>query len=90
MAKARSAADREPVVAACRTARSTAFTEVTRPIAWSGSGSAVIGRALGQVGTNAGSEIMKGFNRPTTYSTPANQGMILYFLSDVYAPSSAQ
>lgn len=50
----------------------------------------VIGRALGQVGTNAGSEIMKGFNRPTTYSTPANQGMILYFLSDVYAPSSAQ
>lgn len=50
----------------------------------------VIGRALGQVGTNAGSEILKGFNRPTTYTTPANQGMILYFLSDVYAPSSAQ
>ncbi len=50
----------------------------------------VIGRALGQIGTNAGSEIMKGFNRPPTYSTPADQGMILYFLSDVFAPSSAQ
>lgn len=49
----------------------------------------VIGRALGQVGTNAGSEIMRGFDRPTTYSTPANQGMVLYFLADVYAPSSA-
>jgi intracellular multiplication protein IcmE len=50
----------------------------------------VIGRALGQMGTNAGGEIQKGFNRPATYSTPANQGMVLYFLSDVYAPSAAQ
>lgn len=49
----------------------------------------VIGRALGEVGTNAGSEIMRGFDRPTTYSTPANQGMVLYFLSDVYAPSTS-
>jgi len=50
----------------------------------------VVGRALGQVGTNAGSEIMKGFDRPTTYTTPPDQGMVLYFLTDVYAPSAAQ
>jgi intracellular multiplication protein IcmE len=50
----------------------------------------VVGRALGQVGTNAGAEIQKGFDRPTTYSTPANQGMILYFLSDAYASTATQ
>jgi intracellular multiplication protein IcmE len=50
----------------------------------------VVGRALGQVGSNAGAEIQKGFDRPTTYSTPANQGMILYFLSDAYASTATQ
>ncbi|UXI68335.1 DotG/IcmE/VirB10 family protein [Tahibacter amnicola] len=45
----------------------------------------IIGMALGEVGTNAGREIAKGFDRPPTYRTPANKGLGVYFLADVLA-----
>ena len=44
----------------------------------------IIANALGTMGTNLGGEVMKNFNRPDTYSTPAQQGFALYFLQDVY------
>ena len=44
----------------------------------------VIGSAVGEVGMAIGSEIRRrGFNQPSTYSTPAETGFILYFLEDV-------
>jgi intracellular multiplication protein IcmE len=39
--------------------------------------------AIGEIGTNAGAEIRQGFSRPTTYITPANQGIGVIFLADV-------
>lgn len=47
----------------------------------------VLATALGELGTNASQEIQRGFNRPTTYSTPANQGIAVFFLADVMAPN---
>ena len=48
----------------------------------------VIGSAVGELGTSLGSEIRRrGFNRPSTYATPAQQGFVLYFLEDV-APAN--
>lgn len=43
----------------------------------------IIGMALGELGTNAGREVAKGFNRPTTYRTDANRGFAVFFLQDV-------
>lgn len=44
----------------------------------------VIGSAVGELGASLGSEIRRrGFNRPSTYATPAEQGFVLYFLEDV-------
>ena len=44
----------------------------------------VIGSAVGEMGMAIGSEIRRrGFNQPSTYSTPAETGFILYFLEDV-------
>lgn len=47
----------------------------------------VIGTAVGEFGSAIGSEVRRGFNRPTTYSTPANQGFGLFFLQDVHEQS---
>lgn len=44
----------------------------------------VIGSAIGELGTSVGAEIRRrGFNQPSTYSTPAQTGFMLYFLEDV-------
>ena len=44
----------------------------------------VIGSAIGELGTSVGAEIRRrGFNQPSTYSTPAQTGFLLYFLEDV-------
>lgn len=44
----------------------------------------IIGSAVGEIGIAFGSEIRtRGFNQPSTYSTPAETGFILYFLEDV-------
>lgn len=43
----------------------------------------VYGSAVGEMGQAMASEIRRGFNRPSTYSTPANQGFGLYFLADM-------
>lgn len=51
----------------------------------------VIGSAVGEMGTAIGSEIRRrGFNQPSTYSTPAEKGFILYFLEDVQPTSDQQ
>lgn len=42
--------------------------------------------ALGEVGTNAGAAVKKGFSRPPTYITPANTGIGVVFLADVGEP----
>lgn len=39
--------------------------------------------AAGEMGNGMGSEVRRGFNRPTTYSIPPNQGIGIIFLSDV-------
>lgn len=50
----------------------------------------VIGSAVGELGNSIGAEIRRrGFNQPSTYSTPAEKGFILYFLDDV-APNAAE
>lgn len=48
----------------------------------------VVGRSVGQMGTALASEVQKGFNRPTTFSTPAERGYIIYFMADVYPTSN--
>lgn len=48
----------------------------------------VIATTIGEMGSNLGQEIQRGFNRPTTYSTPANQGIAVFFMADVYAGSN--
>ena len=51
----------------------------------------VIGSAIGELGMSIGSEIRRrGFNRPSTYSTPALQGFTLYFLEDVAGDAAQQ
>lgn len=47
----------------------------------------VIGTSVGELGSAIGSEVRRGFNRPTTYSTPANKGFGLFFLQDVHEQS---
>ena len=48
----------------------------------------VIGSAVGEMGMAIGSEIRRrGFNQPSTYSTPAETGFVLYFLEDVLPQS---
>ncbi|MEQ1767449.1 MAG: DotG/IcmE/VirB10 family protein, partial [Methylotenera sp.] len=54
-------------------------TQTTEP-----SNKQIIGRSLGEVGRNFSQEMRRDFNKPTTYSTPANKGFILYFMDDVY------
>jgi len=49
----------------------------------------VVGRSVGQMGTAIAAEVQKGFDRPTTYSTPAQHGFVIYFLSDVYTSSTS-
>ncbi len=39
--------------------------------------------ALGEVGQAFSQEVLRGFNRPTTFSTPASTGFALFFLEDV-------
>lgn len=39
--------------------------------------------ALGEVGQAFSQEVRRGFNRPTTFSTPASTGFALFFLEDV-------
>lgn len=49
-----------------------------------------IGSAVGELGNSIGAEIRRrGYNQPSTYSTPAEKGFILYFLEDV-APNATQ
>jgi len=40
--------------------------------------------ALGEVGQRMATQIQQNFNRPTTYSTPAQTGFGLFFMQDVY------
>lgn len=40
-------------------------------------------RAAGAMGTAAAQEIQRGYNRPTTFKTPANKGFALFFAEDV-------
>ena len=40
---------------------------------------------LGEIGSNAASEIKEGFNRPTTYSTEGKKQFALYFVDDAIA-----
>ena len=48
----------------------------------------VVGAAVGELGMAIGSEIRRrGFNQPSTYSTPAETGFVLYFLEDVLPQS---
>ena len=43
-----------------------------------------LGGAISEMGSAVGSEIRRrGYNQPSTYSTPAQQGFMLYFLEDV-------
>lgn len=44
----------------------------------------VIGMAVGEMGQAMAQEIRRGFNRPTTYSTPAQKGFGLFFMQDVH------
>jgi intracellular multiplication protein IcmE len=44
----------------------------------------VIGMAVGEMGQAMAQEIGRGFNRPPTYSTPAQKGFGLFFMQDVY------
>jgi len=44
----------------------------------------VIGMTVGEMGQAMAQEIRRGFNRPTTYSTPAQKGFGLFFMQDVY------
>lgn len=48
----------------------------------------VVGSVVGEMGTAIAGEIRSGFNRPTTYSTPAQHGFGLFFLQDVYDQSN--
>lgn len=41
-------------------------------------------QAVGEMGQAMSQEIRKGFNRPTTYSAPVNQGFGLFFLTDIH------
>ncbi len=43
----------------------------------------VIAQAVGEMGSAVSSEVRKNFNRPTTYSTPARQGVGIFFMADV-------
>jgi len=43
----------------------------------------VIGTTVGEMGQAIGQEIRRGFNRPTTYSIPAQKGFGLFFMQDV-------
>lgn len=47
----------------------------------------VIGTSVGEMGSAIASEVRRGFNRPTTYATPANKGFGLFFLQDVHEQS---
>ncbi len=44
----------------------------------------VIGMAVGEMGQAISQEVRRGFNRPPTYSTPAQKGFGLFFLQDVH------
>ncbi|ANN80820.1 hypothetical protein BAU07_26190 (plasmid) [Bordetella flabilis] len=44
----------------------------------------VIATSVGELGTNFSQEIRRGFDRQATFSTPKNQGIAVFFLSDVY------
>ncbi len=46
----------------------------------------VIASAVGEMGQAMGAEMRRGFNRPSTYSTPAQQGFGLFFMQDVHEP----
>lgn len=46
----------------------------------------IVGRGLGEMGTAFAEEIKKGFDRPPTFSTPADTGFAIFFLTDVKAP----
>lgn len=48
----------------------------------------VVASVVGEMGTAIAGEIRRGFNRPTTYSTPAQHGFGLFFLQDVYDQSN--
>lgn len=45
------------------------------------------GQIIGEIGMAAAGEVRKGFNRPTTYSAPAQHGFGLYFLQDLVETS---
>lgn len=48
----------------------------------------IVGSAIGEMGTAISGEVRRGFNRPSTYATPAQHGFGLFFLQDVYDQSN--
>lgn len=48
----------------------------------------IVGIAAGEMGTAIAAEVRQGFNRPPTYSTPAQKGIALYFTRDVFAQTN--
>lgn len=47
----------------------------------------VFATTVGELGTSVSQEVRRGFDRPTTYSTPAKTGIAVFFLADVHAPN---
>lgn len=45
----------------------------------------VTATVVGELGTAISEEVRRGFNRPSTYSTPAGQGFAVFFLADAFA-----
>lgn len=45
----------------------------------------VTATVVGELGTAISEEVRRGFNRPTTYSTPAGQGFAVFFLADAFS-----
>lgn len=44
----------------------------------------VVANAVGEMGDAISQEVRRGFNRPPTYSTPAQKGFGLFFMQDVH------
>lgn len=64
------------------TTNSNSTTTQTKP---EPSNKEIVANMLGEIGSNAASEIKEGFNRPATYSTEGQKAFVLYFVEDATA-----
>lgn len=64
------------------TTNSNSGTTQTKP---EPSNKEIVANMLGEIGSNAASEIKEGFNRPATYSTDGKKDFVLYFVEDASA-----